>query len=150
MAIQKHTLPDTNSAIWAETDNLNYFSSLSISPDSSTGVTNEQSQVAGHNRRQYPGDQSLSEVDSHPRVFMKDPGRKSGNAVPGRPFVISDGTEKRQMRYTGRFMDVHAFFVGNVTVDTTLWSPTGTRYVISADGTDTTFGARKVDTLTVS
>ena len=150
MAIQKHTLPDSNSAIWAETDNLNYFSSLSIAPDSSTGVTNEQAQVAGHNRRQYPGDTSLAEVDSHPRVFMKDPGRKSGNAVPGRPFVISDGTEKRQMRYTGRFMDVHAFFVGNVTVDTTLWSPTGTRYVISADAGDTQFGARKVDTLTVS
>ena len=150
MAIQKHTLPDSTSAIWAETDNLNYFSSLSISPDSSEGVTNKQAQVEGKPRRAYPGDQNPAGVSSHPRTYMVDPGRKSGNAVPGRPFVISDGTEKRQMRYTGRFMDVHAFFVGNVTVDTTLWSPTGTRYVISADGNDTTFGARKVDTLTVS
>ena len=81
---------------------------------------------------------------------MVDPGRKSGNAVPGKPFVISDGTEKRQMRYTGRWMDVHAFFVGNVTVESTLWSDTGTRYVIAAAGGDTTFGALKADTLSVS
>ena len=150
MAIEKHSLPDTNSAIWAETDNLNYFSSLSISPDTATGVTNSQSPVASNTRRQYPGDTTPVGVSGHNREFMTDPGRKSGNAIPGRPFVISDGTEKRQMRYTGRFMDVHAFFVGNVTVDTTLWSPTGTRYIISADGGDTTFGAAGTDTISVS
>ena len=67
MAIQKHTVPDSNSAIWAETDNLNYFSSLSISPDSASGVTNSQSSVKSSSRRQYPGDQTPVGVSAHER-----------------------------------------------------------------------------------
>ena len=61
-----------------------------------------------------------------------DPGRKSGNAVAGKPFIVSDGTEKRQFRYTGNWTDVHALFVGDVANETTLYSSTGTRYIIAA------------------
>ena len=132
MAIQKHTLPDTDTAIWAETANLNHFSSTLISPDSSGGVSNVQTQVAAASRRQYPGDTSKVGVPGHSRTYLVDPGRRSGSAVPGKPFRINDGTENRMMRFTGDWVDVHAFFTGNVDVETSLYSPTGTRYIIAA------------------
>ena len=132
MAIQKHTLPDTSSAIWAETANLNYFVNDDITPDSVGSVTNETSDVAASSRRQYPGDATPVSVSANTRVYMVDPGRKSGSAIPGKPFRVSDGTENRMMRYTGTWTDVHAFFTGNVANETSLYSPTGTRYVIAA------------------
>ena len=132
MALQKHTLPGTSSAIWAETDNLNYFSSTEISPDSDGNVTNESANVAASKRRQYPGDPSPFNVPTHSRVYLVDPGRKSGSAIPGQPFRINDGTENRMMRFTGNWVDVHAFFTGNVDADVSLYSPTGTRYIIAA------------------
>ena len=134
MAIQKHTLPDTDTAIWAETANLNHFSTTLIAPDSDGSVTNNQSSVAASTRRQYPGDSSLVSVSSHQRTYLVDPGRRSGSAIPGKPFRINDGTENRMMRFTGDWVDVHAFFTGNVDVETSLYSPTGTRYIIAATG----------------
>lgn len=134
MAIQKHTLPDTTSAIWAETDNLNYFVTTAITPDSVGSVTNSTSDVAASSRRQYPGDTTPVSVSANTRVYMVDPGRKSGSAIPGKPFRISDGTENRMMRYTGTWTDVHAYFTGNVDAECSLYSPTGTRYVIAAGG----------------
>ena len=132
MAIEKHTLPGTATAIWAETDNLNYFISGTIEPDTAGEVTNKQVSVAGHNRKPYPGALPDAGVASHTRVILVDPGRKSGSAVPGKPFRVNDGTENRQMRYDGNWIDVHAFFTGNVPAETLLYSPTGTRYVIAA------------------
>ena len=134
MAIQKHTIPSTDTAIWAETDNLNYFSSSAIAPDSDGSVTNEQASVAASSRRQYPGDPTTVAVSAHSRTYLVDPGRKSGSAIPGKPFRINDGTENRMMRFTGDWVDVHAFFTGNVSTETLLYSPTGTRYVIAAGG----------------
>ena len=132
MAIQKHTIPDSTTAIWAETDNLNYFTKTAITPDSVGNVTNETSNVAASSRRQYPGDPTPVSVSANTRVFMVDPGRKSGSAIPGKPFRIDDGTENRMMRYAGTWTDVHAFFTGNVNSDVSLYSPSGTRYVIAA------------------
>ena len=132
MAIQKHTVPDTDSAIWAETDNINYFLTTTLTPDSAGSVTNVQLSKPGHTRRQYPGDSSLVNVSAHSATTIVDPGRKSGNAIPGKPFVVTDGTEKRQFRFTGDWTDIHALFVGDVANETTLYSPTGTRYIIAA------------------
>ena len=132
MAIVKHTVPDTDSAIWAETDNINYFLSTSLTPDSAGSVTNVQVSRPGHTRRQYPGDTSLVQVSQNTATVIQDPGRKSGNAVPGKPFVVDDGIEKRQFRYTGDWTDVHALFVGDVANETRLYSATGTRYIIAA------------------
>ena len=139
MAIQKHSIPDSNTAIWAETNNINYFLTTPLTPDSADSVTNVQVSKPGHSRRQYPGDSSLVTVSAHSATTIVDPGRKSGNAVPGKPFVADDDTEKRQFRYTGDWTDVHALFVGNVSKETKLYSSTGTRYVIAAVGGVSTF-----------
>lgn len=132
MAIQKHTLPTTTTAIWAETANLNYFVSTEITPDSVGEVKNDTTEVAGSSRRQYPGDPTPINVPGTTRIYMVDPGRKSGSAVPGKEFRVSDGTQNRMMRYTGTWIDVHAYFTGNVPAETYLYSPSGTRYVIAA------------------
>ena len=139
MAIQKHTIPSSDSAIWAETDNINYFLKTELTPDSADSVTNVQVSKPGHSRRQYPGDTSLVSVSAHSATTIVDPGRKSGNAIPGKPFVADDGTEKRQFRYTGDWTDVHALFVGNVANETKLYSSTGTRYIIAAVQAASTF-----------
>ena len=132
MAIVKHSIDGTDSAIWAETDNINYFLSTNLTPDSAGSVTNVNVSRPAHTRRQYPGDASLVNVSANTAVVVQDPGRKSGNAIPGKPFVVTDGTEKRQFRYTGDWTDVHALFVGDVENETTLYSSTGTRYIIAA------------------
>ena len=140
MAIQKHTLPGSSTAIWAETDNLNYFSVSLIEPDAADGVTNAEASVASSSRRQYPGDASTISVAGSTRNYLVDPGRRSGSAVPGKPFRIDDGTENRMMRYTGRWIDVHSFFFDNVSSLTNLYSPSGTRYILqeAAGGFTTT------------
>ena len=134
MSQQKFSIPNTNTAVWAEPANLNYFLKTPLTPDSAEGVTNVQTQVKQHTRRQYKGDTTLVNVQQHPREYMVDPGRKSGSALPGSPFVVSDGTETRTFRLAGDFMDVHAHFVGDAKNDINLYSPTGTRYSISAAG----------------
>ena len=134
MSIQKFSLDGTDTAIWAEPDNLNYFLKTALDPDGAAGVTNKSTTVKAHTRRQYVGDTTLVNVSTHSMTYMVDPGRKSGSATPGSPFVVSDGTEKRQFRFTGSFIDVHALFVGDAKADLDLYSPTGTRYSITAAG----------------
>jgi hypothetical protein len=42
------------------------------------------------------------------------PGRKVGNALPGEPFILDDGTEKRQFTFAGNVVDLHAFLTSDV------------------------------------
>lgn len=134
MSAQKFSLANTDTAIWAEPANLNYFLKTTLEPDGAAGVSNVSTNVKAHTRRQYVGDTTLVNVSAHTMEYMVDPGRKSGAALPGKPFVVTDGTEKRQMRFTGDFMDVHAMFVGDAKYDIDLYSATGTRYSIAAAG----------------
>lgn len=134
MSAQKFSLAGTDTAIWAEPANLNYFLKTTLEPDSAAGVTNVETRRKAHQRRQYKGDTTLINVPEGPLVYMVDPGRKSGSALPGKPFVVTDGIEKRQMRYVGDFMDVHAMFVGDAKFAIDLYSATGTRYSIAAAG----------------
>ena len=134
MSAQKFSLAGTDTAIWAEPANLNYFLKTELTPDAAAGVTNVETRRKAHQRRQYKGDTTLISVPEGPMVYMVDPGRKSGSALPGKPFIVTDCTEKRQMRYVGDFMDVHAMFVGDSKFDIDLYSPSGTRYSIAAAG----------------
>ncbi len=54
--------------------------------------------------------------------YLFDPGRRNGSAVPGNPFILDDGTEKRQFRYTGTLMDLHAYIKGEAAMDLILYS----------------------------
>lgn len=137
MAIQKFTIPNTDTAIYAEAVNINYFLNTDLTPDGAAGSVNKQSPVRAHTRRQYPGDTSSINVSATTREFLVDPGRRSGNALPGSSFrVVSDaglpGEENRQFTYDGSWMDVHSLFVGDAAMQVDLYSATGTRYTVAA------------------
>ena len=129
MTIQSFTIDDASLVIWAEPANLNYFLKTELTPDAAAGVVNKTATVKSHTRRQYPGDIITMNVSGHNRDYMIDPGRKVGNALPGSPFILDDGTEKRQFTFTGNVVDLHAFLIGDVSNETKLYT-TGARYVI--------------------
>ena len=135
MTIEQFTLANTDTRIYAEPDNLNHFLNTPLTPDTAAGSTNQQSAVRSHTRRQYPGDTSVINVSASQREFLVDPGRRSGSALPGKSFrVVGDaglpGEENRQFTYDGRWMDVHALFVGDASMQVNLYSPSGTRYTV--------------------
>ena len=129
MTVQKFAPEGFELAIYAEEANLNYFLSTPISPVSEGEVVNKTADVKAHTRRQYVGDPTPINVSGGPRVYMFDPGRKVGNALPGEPFILDDGVEKRQMTFAGNVIDLHAFLVSDVKSETKLYT-TGARYVI--------------------
>ena len=139
MAIQKFTIGGSDTAIWAEPDNLNYFLQTPLTPDAATGVINKQAVVKAHQRRRYPGDPNPINVSSHSRSFMIDPGAKYSRGLPGKPFrVVSDaglpGEENRQFTFQGDWADVHALFTGDAAMQVYLYSGRG-RYTVAAAGT---------------
>jgi hypothetical protein len=129
MTIQKLSPEGFELDIWAEPANINYFLNTDLVPAAVSGVVNTQSTVKSFTRRQYPGDPTTINVSGHTRTYMVDPGRKVGNALPGSPFILDDGTEKRQFTFAGNVIDLHAFLVSDVKEETKLYT-TGARYVI--------------------
>lgn len=134
MAIQKFTITGTDTAIWAEPANLNYFLKTPLTPDTAGGVVNKQSAVKAHTRRRYPGDPNPINVSASAREYMVDPGAKFSRGLPGKPFrVVGDaglpGEEIRQFTYQGDWMDVHSLFVGDAKMQVHLYSGRG-RYIV--------------------
>ena len=62
---------------------------------------------------------------------MVDPGRRNGAATPGKEMILDDGTERRSFTYTGPWMDVHSWLVGEAKVDLKAYSESA-RYDITA------------------
>ena len=129
MTVQKFTPLGFKLAIYAETDNINYFLTTPLTPASVGEVVNKSATVKASTRRQYVGDPTPINVSGGERVYMVDPGRKVGNALPGEPFILDDGTEKRQFTFAGNVVDLHAFLSSDVKEETKLYT-TGARYVI--------------------
>jgi hypothetical protein len=143
MAILPHTFqvpagqPVT---IYGETANINYFLNGNLEPDTADGATNQQVSVSSHTRKQYPGDPTPINVSGSQREFLVDPTRKSGNALPGKSFVLvafgEDGEqlEKRQFTYTGRWIDLHTFLAAEANYQMFAYNNTGARSTIGPAG----------------
>ena len=129
MTTQKFAPEGFDLAIYAEEANINYFLSTPLAPASVGAVVSKTATVKASTRRQYVGDPTPVNVSGGERVYMYDPGRKVGNALPGEPFILDDGTEKRQMTFSGNVVDLHAFLLSDVKEETKLYT-TGARYVI--------------------
>ena len=117
MAAQKMVPAGADIAIYGEPANINYFLNSDLVPVSQTGAVDKQASVKAHTRRRYAGDSAPSNVSASTREYLYDPGRRNGAAVPGNPFILDDGTERRQFSYTGSFMDLHAFIKGDASMD---------------------------------
>lgn len=132
--ISKMTTPAGTNTIIGEPANINYFLKTPLEPDSAASVQNKQTTVKAHTRRRYFNDTAPSNVSAATRDYLFDPGRRNGNALPGNPFILDDGVEKRQFQYTGTFIDLHAFFVGEAKQSLTLYSQSATySIVVSAE-----------------
>ena len=129
MTTQKFSPDGFELHIYAEEANINYFLTTPLTPDSVGSVVNKTATVKSSTRRQYVGDDTPVNVSGGQRVYMYDPGRKVGNALPGEPFILDDGTEKRQFTFSGNVVDLHAFLLSDVKEETKLYT-TGARYVI--------------------
>ena len=130
MAIQKHVFDAEGNAIYGETANINYFLKTELVPAGQGTTVNKTSSVKAFTRRRYPGDPEASNVSATTREYLYDPGRRNGAATPGSPFILDDGVEKRSFTFTGPFLDLHAFIVGDASMDLTLYSPSAS-YVIT-------------------
>ena len=134
MTAQKMTYGDGPGAIYGEPANINYFLKTALTPDSEGSVVNAQTTVKQHTRRKYVGDSTPSNVSSATREYLVDPGRRNGAAVPGNPMIVDDGVERRQFHYTGDFVDLHAFFVGEAKMALTLYSQSAAYSIAAAGG----------------
>ena len=139
MAIVAHSIPspvDKPAKIYAETPNINYFVG-SLAPDVEAGPTNISVTSAGGSRSQYPGDSSPIQQGGSTRRVLVDPSRKSGNAIPGRSFILvakdeqGNDLEKRRFSYTGAWIDVHAYLRGACSGNVFAYNSSGARYTIS-------------------
>jgi hypothetical protein len=122
MTAKKMVPAGTNIAIYGEPANINYFVNTDLAPVSEGAVVNKQSAVKAHTRRRYATDSNPVNVSSSDRNYIYDPGRRNGSAVPGNPFILDDGTEKRAFHYTGTLMALHAYLVGEAAMDLVLYS----------------------------
>lgn len=136
MALTKHVFDAEGNAIYGETDNINYFLTTPLAPAGAGTVVNKTSSVKAFTRRRYPGDTEPSNVSATTREYLFDPGRRNGAATPGNQFILDDGVEKRSFTFTGPFLDLHAFFVGDASKSFTLYSPSAA-YEIAAITTQT-------------
>jgi hypothetical protein len=124
--------PGNDFFIYGEPANINYFLNTTLEPVTVAGAENRQSSVSAHTRRRYVGDPTPINVSGSQREWLYDPGRKVGNALPGSPFILSDGVETRQFTLQGNLIDLHAFLVGDAAMPLTLTSADGAKYAIAA------------------
>lgn len=129
MTVEKFSPEGFELDIYAEATNINYFLNTPLVPVSVTGVVNKTVPVKAHTRRRYVGDTTPSNVSGGDRVFMYDPGRIDRSALPGSPFILKQGDEKRQFTFAGNVVDLHAFLISDVKEETMLYT-TGAPYVI--------------------
>ncbi len=119
--------------IYGETANISYFLTGSIEPDAEGNVSEVNQSVDGHTRERYPGDPNPINVDGHSRTVLKDPTRKSGNALPGKSFVLGRRNEddqvieKRQFTYVGDWNDLHEVLRTKAKYNLYAWNHTGAR-----------------------
>ncbi len=139
MAIEKHTVDQANgAAIYGETANINYFLKTQLDADTVSGVEVRTKDIPSRSVRRYKGDPDPYTVPAVSGVrYLYDPGRKNGSATPGKEMILDDGIEKRAFTYTGAWVDIHAFILGDAAQDLTAYSE-GAAYVITvAEGAKT-------------
>ena len=116
--------------IYGEPANINFFVKTALESVSVGSVVDKTSTVKAHTRRKYVGDTAPSNVSGFTREFMYDPGRTSGNALPGSPFILIGGGETRQFTLQGDIKDLHSYLVGDAKIDLKLISNEGGKYTI--------------------
>ena len=125
-------------AIWTiAPENLNYFVDVAgagLEPADSGAVTVADSESKGGTTtvRRYPNDPSPFSRSNTVKSIMKNRTVRHGNALPGRSFILDDGTERRQFTYQGDLRALHALLVGNLKMDVKFTHYNGATELITA------------------
>jgi hypothetical protein len=125
-------------AIWTiAPENLNYFVDVAgagLVPQDSDAVVVTQSQSKGGNAsvKRYPNDPAPFTRTNVAKTIMKNRNVRHGNALPGRRFILDDGTERRQFTYQGELASLHALLVGHLKMDVKFTHYNGSWELISA------------------
>ena len=123
----KLLVPDQPWVIYGNPTNFNHFVTTPLVPVTPGDREYQTSTKKSHSRRSYVGDSVPSTVQSHNYAYVHDPGRKTGNAIPGWSFILDDGTEKRQFTTTGDVVTLIAYLEDNIKAATRLYT-NGARY----------------------
>jgi len=125
----KLVVPDVPWNIYGHPANFAHFVKTPLVPTEAGDREYKTVPVKAHSRRRYIGDPTPSSVSSHGQSLMYDPGRKTGNAVPGWSFILEDATEKRQFTTTADVIGLVAYLETAVKGTTRLYTQ-GARYTI--------------------
>ena len=99
---------------------INWFLVDPVTDDTDGEAVVKVKQIPIHARRKGPTDQFPTNVKSHSATYLFDPTLKSGNALPGKYFILktdpalTDEEAQRQFTYTGRFMDLKNYLDENI------------------------------------
>ena len=116
--------------------NWNFFCATEATADDVAGKSNAQKSVKGHSRRRGPSDSSPINVTQSTAEYLIDPSLKSGNALPGKGFILkttanADTQEKRAFQYVGRSMDLISYLDNNVNKETYIYLENGARHTLT-------------------
>jgi hypothetical protein len=113
---------------------INWFLNDPLVDDTTGDTEVRQKSIPIHQRRKGPSDQVPINVASHTAKYLYDPSLKSGNAKPGKYFILatdmrySDTEAKRQFTYTGRYMDLQNYLDANIKYYCFLYSEGAARH----------------------
>ena len=118
-------------------ENLDYFIDIAgsgLDQRNSADVVVADSATKGGNTavHRYPGDPSPYNRANTSRKIMKNRTVRHGNALPGKGFMLDDGTERRQFTYQGDLRALHALLVGHLKMDVKFTHYNGAWEMISA------------------
>ena len=130
----KLLIPDVNWVIYGHPVNFNYFVNTPLVPavDGARVFTTKTKKA--HTRRRFVGDPAPSNVSAHDYGHVYDPGRKTGTAIPGWSFILSDGVEKRQFTTTGDVILLIDYLEKNLKADTKLYTQGANTLIKAATG----------------
>jgi len=111
---------------------LQFFLTTPIIDDEVAEPEVKTKSIPGHQRRRGPSDTTPINVTQSTAEYLKDPTLKSGNARPGREFILqttedADVDERRSFTFTGRFMDLRQILGADIKYPTYLYIQGGGR-----------------------
>lgn len=126
--------------IYGRIANFNYFVDTAVEDErgkACAGVTKQSQKVKAHSRRRYPGDAAPVNVSEQPegRQYLYKANKTSGNALPGRTFMLSDVAgvvdgEKRSFQYTGPWKELVKYLESDAAKDFMMHNYNGSKILI--------------------
>ena len=119
--IFSHTIDGKTVKVYAIDANLTYF----VTDTPVTGIAGAPVTYAvkGQTVRRFPGAPAPYNRAGFTATRSLPVAR--GRAIPGKPFVLTDGIETRQFSYVGSLSTLYAYLLGSAKLNFTLVSPSG-------------------------